>query len=153
MAVTDALDRIVMVNPAFVTLSGREPTEVLGKPAELLGMAPLRGTHLPELDTALREGRRWSGESSLATAGGEQQDLWLSVNAIRDAQGRITHHCRVFQDVNPLKEQLRAMADQARHDSLTGAPSASSSFARQHAPAGIRRRWPSCAWTWTASRA
>lgn len=122
MAVTDALDRIVMVNPAFVTLSGREPTEVLGKPAELLGMAPLRGTHLPELDTALREGRRWSGESSLATAGGEQQDLWLSVNAIRDAQGRITHHCRVFQDVNPLKEQLRAMADQARHDSLTGLP-------------------------------
>lgn len=122
MVITDALDRIVLVNPAFVELSGHASTGVLGQSAELMGMAPLRSTHLPELEQTLREGRRWGGESVLTTAEGHQQDLWLNVSTIRNAQQRITHHCRVFQDVNPLKEQLRAMADQARHDSLTGLP-------------------------------
>lgn len=120
--ITDALDRIVMVNPAFVELSGHAAAEMLGQPAELMGMAPLRGTHLPELEQTLRDGRRWSGESALTTAAGQQQALWLNVSVIRGANQRITHHCRVFQDVNPLKEQLRAMADQARHDALTGLP-------------------------------
>ena len=122
MVITDALDRIVLVNPAFVDLSGHATEAVLGQPAELMGMAPLRSTHLPELEQTLREGRRWGGESVLTTAEGKQQDLWLNVSTIRNARQRITHHCRVFQDVNPLKEQLRAMADQARHDSLTGLP-------------------------------
>lgn len=123
MVITDALDRVVMVNPAFVTLSGHEAQALLGQPAELVGMAPLRGTHLPELEEALREGRRWGGETCLATAQGDQRDLWLNVSAIRgDGGQRVTHHCRVFQDVNPLKEQLRTMAEQARHDSLTGLP-------------------------------
>ena len=122
MVITDALDRIVLVNPAFVDLSGHASEAVLGQPAELMGMAPLRSTHLPELEQTLREGRRWGGESTLTTATGTLQDLWLNVSTIRNAQQRVTHHCRVFQDVNPLKEQLRAMADQARHDSLTGLP-------------------------------
>lgn len=122
MVITDALDRIVLVNPAFVDLSGHASEAVLGQPAELMGMAPLRSTHLPELEQTLREGRRWGGESTLTTATRTLQDLWLNVSTIRNAQQRVTHHCRVFQDVNPLKEQLRAMADQARHDSLTGLP-------------------------------
>lgn len=122
IVITDALDRIVLVNPAFVELSGHTAVAVLGQSAELMGMAPLRGTHLPELEQTLRKGRRWSGESMLTSAQGKQQDLWLNVSTIRNAQQRVTHHCRVFQDVNPLKEQLRAMADQARHDSLTGLP-------------------------------
>lgn len=122
IVITDALDRIVLVNPAFVEVSGHTAVAMLGQPAELMGMAPLRGTHLPELEQTLREGRRWSGESMLTTAQGIQQDLWLNVSTIRNAQQRVTHHCRVFQDVNPLKEQLRTMADQARHDSLTGLP-------------------------------
>lgn len=120
--ITDGLDRIVMMNPAFMELSGHPLDTMLGQNAELMGMAPLRGTHLPELEQVLREGRRWSGESSLTTAQGDQLALWLNVSVVRDERQRVTHHCRVFQDVNPLKEQLRTMADQARHDSLTGLP-------------------------------
>ncbi len=120
--ITDGLDRIVMMNPAFMELSGYPLDTMLGQNAELMGMAPLRGTHLPELEQTLRQGKRWSGESSLTTAQGNQLALWLNVSTVRDERQRVTHHCRVFQDVNPLKEQLRTMADQARHDSLTGLP-------------------------------
>ena len=122
MVITDALDRVVMVNPAFVALSGHTAHQLLGQSAELMGMAPLRASHLPGVDTAMREGTRWNGETTLMDQTGQARDLWLAVNVIRDAERRITHHCRVFQDINPLKAQLRALAEQARHDSLTGLP-------------------------------
>jgi diguanylate cyclase (GGDEF)-like protein/PAS domain S-box-containing protein len=122
IVLTDALDRVVQVNPAFEAMSGRAALDMLGQPAELLGLTPLRATHLAGIDTALREVNRWSGESAVIGADGQAHDLWLNVSTIRDAEHRISHHFRVFQDVEPLKAQLRQMAEQARHDSLTGLP-------------------------------
>lgn len=122
IVITDALDRVVLVNPAFETLTGRVGRQMLGQPAELLGLVPLRPSHLSGIDEALRQGTRWSGESELVGADGKSHDLWLNVSTIRDAEKRLSHHCRVFQDVEPLKDQLRQMADQARHDSLTSLP-------------------------------
>lgn len=122
MVITDALDRVVLVNPAFEALTGRIGRQMVGQPAELLGLVPLRPSHLAGIDDALRQGTRWSGESELVGADGQTHDLWLHVSTIRDAEKRLSHHCRVFQNVEPLKEQLRQMADQARHDSLTSLP-------------------------------
>lgn len=120
MVITDALDRVVLLNDAFVALTGVTPERALGQPAELLGIQPLRPSHLPGIDLAMRRGERWSGEASLRGTDGEHHDWWLAVSTVRDQERRITHHTRVFQDVEPLKAQLRQMADQARHDSLTG---------------------------------
>jgi diguanylate cyclase (GGDEF)-like protein/PAS domain S-box-containing protein len=122
MVITDALDRIVLINPAYVRLCGIEPSSLMGQSAELQGMAPLRASHLQGIDTALRDGGRWSGESSLRDASNQEHELWLVVSTLRDAEQRITHHIRMFQNIEPLKAQLRAMAEQARMDSLTNLP-------------------------------
>jgi diguanylate cyclase (GGDEF)-like protein/PAS domain S-box-containing protein len=122
MVISDALDRIVLVNPAYIKLSGIQAQEVLGKSAELQGLAPLRAAHLHGIDAALREGGRWSGESSLRDAEQKEHELWLVVSTLRDDANRITHHIRMFQNIEPLKAQLRLMAEQARMDSLTGLP-------------------------------
>lgn len=122
MVITDAMDRIVMVNTAFTHAVGVEAKTLLGKSAELQGMAPLRGSHLNGIDQSLKEGRRWSGESSVCGQDGQVHEWWLVVSALKDEQGRLTHHCRVFQDVEPLKAQLRQMSEQARHDALTELP-------------------------------
>jgi diguanylate cyclase (GGDEF)-like protein/PAS domain S-box-containing protein len=120
MVISDALDRVVYANPAFAVLTGMSPARALGQPAELMGMQPLRPSHLPGLDSMLRQGQCWSGEGTLDDVHGQFLDVWLSVSVIRNAEGHITHHVRTFQDVAPLKQQLRQMAEQARHDSLTG---------------------------------
>jgi diguanylate cyclase (GGDEF)-like protein/PAS domain S-box-containing protein len=122
MVITDAMDRIVLINPAYARLCGAEPKALLGQSAELLGMAPLRPSHLHGIETALRDGGRWSGESSLRDASNTKHELWLVVSTLRDADQRITHHIRMFQNIEPLKAQLRAMAEQARMDSLTNLP-------------------------------
>lgn len=120
MVITDALDRISLANGAFALLTGHDISQIVGQPAELLGLQPLRPTHLQGIDEAIRQGEPWSGESHVKGADGQGHDLWLTVNTVRGQDGRITHLARVFQDVTPLKAQLRQMAEQARHDSLTG---------------------------------
>lgn len=122
MVITDALDRILVVNQAFTQLIGMDSAALLGQSAELCGMPPLRASHLQGIDQALRDGSRWSGEATLSSPDGQAHELWLVVSTLRDADQRITHHTRAFQNVEPLKAQLRQMSEQARHDSLTGLP-------------------------------
>ena len=122
MVITDGLDRIVMANQAFARLCGMSTDALLGQSAELHGLAPLRPSHLPGIDQHLKDGTRWAGESGITSQDGAVHDMWLAVSTLKDTSGRITHHSRVFQDIAPLKKQLRQMAEQARHDSLTELP-------------------------------
>lgn len=122
VVVSDGLDRIVMVNPAFLTMTGLSPSEVVGHSAELLGMAPLRDSHLNGVRNALQAALRWSGESTQTCADGQQIDTCLTVTALRNEAGQITQHIRTFNDITALKQQQRVLAEQARHDSLTGLP-------------------------------
>lgn len=122
VVVTDAVDRIVMVNPAFLHLTGLTPSEAIGHSAELLGMPPLRESHLPGIAPALLAGQRWSGESSQVCQDGRALDTWLSVSVLRNDLDKITQHIRVFSDISVLKAHQRELAEQARHDSLTGLP-------------------------------
>jgi diguanylate cyclase (GGDEF)-like protein/PAS domain S-box-containing protein len=122
VVVSDALDRIEMVNPAFLNMTGMSPSEVIGKSAELLGLCPLRDSHLPGMAEALLSGQRWSGESRQVCADGRTLDTWLNVNTLRNARQRVTQHIRVFSDISALKDQQRELVEQARHDSLTGLP-------------------------------
>lgn len=122
IVVSDAVDRIVMVNPAFLNLTGLTPAEVVGRSAELLGMPPLRESHLPGVTQALRGGQRWSGESHQVCQDGRNLDTWLSVSTLRNDLQKVTQHIRVFSDISVLKAHQRELAEQARHDSLTGLP-------------------------------
>ena len=122
VVVTDALDRILMVNPAFTNLSGLTPAEVVGKNAELVGLPPLRESHLAGIEQALAQHQRWSGESHQVCQNGRRIDTWMSVSALRNESGRVAQHIRIFSDISALKAQQHELIAQARHDSLTGLP-------------------------------
>lgn len=122
VVVSDAVDRIVTVNPAFLNLTGLKESEVLGRSAELVGLPPLRESHLPHITTTLASGQRWHGESRQVCHDGRSLDIWLSVSTLRNEANRITQHIRLFSDISVLKAQQRELVEQARHDSLTGLP-------------------------------
>lgn len=122
VVVTDAVDRVVMVNPAFLNLTGMSPSEALGQSAELMGLPPLRESHLPGIAQALRSGQRWSGESRQICQDGRELDTWMSVSTLRNELHKVTQHIRVFSDISVLKAHQRELVEQARHDSLTGLP-------------------------------
>ncbi len=120
--VTDALDRVIMVNPTFLRMSGLRPHEVMGHDAELLGLAPLRESHLVGIQNTLDGGPRWSGESPMLGPDGRLLETWLGVSILRNGNQQITQHIRVFSDISMLKAQQRELIEQARRDSLTGLP-------------------------------
>lgn len=119
---TDSADRVQMVNPAFSHLTGLSPSDVMGKPAELIGMMPLRGSHLAGFEQAMQVQQRWSGESQQVCQDGRMLDIWLNVSALRTPQGKAHQYIRLFSDISALKAQQRELIEQARHDSLTGLP-------------------------------
>lgn len=122
VVVSDALDRIVMVNPAFLKMMGLRQDAVIGQSAELLGMAPLRESHLSGIEDALRSGHRWTGECTLVGLEGRALETWLAVTTLRSEDQRLSQHIRVLTDISVLKAQQRELAEQARRDSLTGLP-------------------------------
>lgn len=141
IVITDALDRVVRVNPAFLHLSGLTPSEALGRSAELLGMPPLRESHLPGIRDALQGAERWTGESQQVRGDGRTLDIWLSVSTLRNVHNGITQHIRVFSDISVLKAQQRELVEQARHDVLTGLPNRRAFSERlRQAMARARRR-------------
>lgn len=122
VVVTDSMDRVLMVNPAFTRLSGLTPSDVLGKNAELVGLSAMRDTEIQGIDLALRSQQRWSGESHQICQDGRKIDTWMSVSVMRNEAGRVVQHVRVFSDISALKARQRELIAQARHDSLTGLP-------------------------------
>lgn len=122
VVVTDAQDRIVMANPAFLGMTGFELTHITGRPAHEAGLPPLRNDTLDGVEDACARNRRWTGDGHQQRADGTRFATWLSVGTLRDEAGRLTHHTRLFSDISALKHQQHQLAELALQDSLTKLP-------------------------------
>ncbi len=127
--ITDADNRILRVNPAFTTITGYQPSEVIGQTPALLAS----GRHGREFYTAmwrsLQDTGSWSGEICNRRKDGCEYLEWLSISVVRDAAGVIMHHVAVFADLSE-HTAMRARIDWlASHDALTGLPNRASFIA------------------------
>ncbi len=101
--VSDPDNRIIMVNPAFATITGYSSDDVAGKNPHILSS----GTHPPAFylklwETLLSTGD-WSGEICNRRKNGELYLVWLSIRLVHDEGGKITHHVAVFHEISKRK--------------------------------------------------
>jgi len=120
--VADTNNRIVKVNPAFTTITGYSPEEAIGKTTRLLSS----GTHPPEFykemwDT-LNSAGSWQGEISNRRKSGEFYTEWLSINEVRDNEGKLSNYVALFTDISERKAAEAHMHNLAHYDVLTGLP-------------------------------
>ncbi len=99
VTVTDPDNLIIMVNPAFTTITGYSQEEVIGKNPSILSSR----THPPVFyiklwETLLATGS-WNGEICNRRKNGELYTEWLSIKLVRDESGKITHHVAVFHEI------------------------------------------------------
>ena len=113
MVITDKEGTILDVNPSFERIYGYTKEEVLGKNPRIL-----KSEHsTPELykemwDCILQKGY-WSGEIIDIDKKGEEHPVLLSISALRDEYGEITHFVGTAVDITEKKnaeERIRELS-------------------------------------------
>ena len=120
--VIDVGGRIVAINPAFTQITGYIEIEALGQDSTLTRSSRHDVAFYMELWEDLRENGFWRGEIWNMRKNGELYLEWLTVSAVRDNLGDITHYVAVFSDITKVKESQDKLDHMAHHDPLTALP-------------------------------
>jgi PAS domain S-box-containing protein/putative nucleotidyltransferase with HDIG domain len=122
VVVTDRDRLITYINPAFQTLLGYAPDEVLGRSVEsVLGVPGGAGeSHPDQVIDRLGADGVWSGEAMRRAKDGTGIPVYLSSVAVRDERGDTIGSLATYLDLRPIRraeEKLRE--SEARYRALT----------------------------------
>lgn len=122
IVITDAKSNIVATNDAFTRLTGYSEAEVVGRNPKILSAGRTSPEVFAQMWADLTEHGSWEGELWDRRKTGEPYQKWLSINAVRDRKGRITHYIGSFTDITERKTSEERMLFLAHHDALTQLP-------------------------------
>jgi diguanylate cyclase (GGDEF)-like protein/PAS domain S-box-containing protein len=122
IVITDPEACIVEVNDAFSRITGYSREEVLGKNPATLKSGHQGSEFYQEMWRAIIDNGQWSGEVWNRRKGGEVYAEHLTISAVRDERGGVSHYAGVFADITPQKEYERKLEKIAHYDALTGVP-------------------------------
>lgn len=105
--ITDAEQRILFANDAFLRLVGYPLEELVGQNCRLLQGPGTRPEEVAAIAEALTSGRGFRGELLNYRKDGSSFRNFLTINPMRDADGRITHFVSAQLDVTAEAEQRR----------------------------------------------
>lgn len=119
IVISDAHDRILSVNRAFLGMTGYTQEELTGR---LLRDVQMDSDAVRAREQALRDGGSWSGEVAWRLHNGETKALETSTEAVRDAAGEVLFRIHVCIDTAELRYAQARIRHLAYFDSLTGLP-------------------------------
>ncbi len=108
--ITDAERKIVSVNPAFCSVFGYLPGEVVGGNPKMLASGRHDAGYYAAMWDAINATGHWHGEIWNKRKNGEVFPEWLAISAVKDTAGTVTHYLGIFTDISERKrveEELR----------------------------------------------
>jgi diguanylate cyclase (GGDEF)-like protein/PAS domain S-box-containing protein len=120
--VLDVHGRIVATNPAYTQITGYTEAEALGTQSSLTRATGQDEAFHLNLWRDLAETGFWRGETWNRRKNDDAYLEWLTVSAVRDDEGAVTHYVCVFSDITKVKESQDKLDHLAHHDPLTGLP-------------------------------
>ncbi len=117
---TDAQQRIIMVNPAFTRHTGYTPEEVIGKKPSFLASGQHSAEFYRSMWESLATFGHWHGEIYNRRKNGEIFPEWLSISAVKGKNDTLTHFIGIFSDISDRKTAEAQIQFLSNHDSLTG---------------------------------
>ena len=120
MLVTDSEQKIIEVNQAFCNMFGYSRREVMGLEPQMLSSGLHDRTFYRNFWYKVFKTGVWQGEIKNRHANGTVLDQWVSVNQVRDANGRIHHYTAIYTDLTELNEAQAKNLYLANTDPLSG---------------------------------
>lgn len=122
MMLLDSACRIVMVNQAFTRITGYDRAEVMGRNPRILSSGRHDRAFYDAMWDDIREKGCWQGEIWNTRKNGAGYPEWLSIQAMYDPSGKLTHYIGLFSDMTERKKAQDRIQWLAHFDALTGLP-------------------------------
>jgi diguanylate cyclase (GGDEF)-like protein/PAS domain S-box-containing protein len=122
MCITDSQQVILQVNHAFTELTGYSAQEAVGQTPHLLSSGHHDAAFYQAMWATLKQQGRWQGEVWNKRKDGSVFTEWLSISAVVDAAGAVTHYIGSFFDITASKLAQEQLTQLAYFDPLTQLP-------------------------------
>ncbi len=122
IALSDAADRVVMVNAAFEKLTGFTAGEMVGLPWAESPFRPVDPIESAKRGEQLLRDGYVTGEVTRFRKDGKELALWITATCVYEKEGKLANYVRIFSDISALKESQRQLQQLATHDTLTDLP-------------------------------
>jgi PAS domain S-box-containing protein len=121
MFITDAAGVILRVNQAFTEITGYSAEECVGQTPKLLSSGATTPLFIPRCARVLNAGS-WQGEIWNRRKNAEIFPEWLTISAVTDNEGRVTHYVSALTDISLHKATQEEIQQLAFYDALTRLP-------------------------------
>ena len=122
IVITDADERILRVNQAFLEMTGFSAAELIGKTPRLFKSGRHDAAFYAGMWEALRQTGLWQGEIWDRRKNGEIFPKWLSIKAVKAADDAVTHYVATHTDITERKAAEEQIRNLAFYDPLTELP-------------------------------
>jgi diguanylate cyclase (GGDEF)-like protein/PAS domain S-box-containing protein len=122
IVITDAAGDILRANPAYCSLTGYSPEELIGKNQRILNSGRHDRSFFQAMWHALQNEGRWTGKIWNRRKDGSLFLEILNIVALHDAGGTATHYVGFFSDITQEGLDADLLGQLAFYDPLTGLP-------------------------------
>jgi diguanylate cyclase (GGDEF)-like protein/PAS domain S-box-containing protein len=122
MFITDAQNVILRVNRAFSEITGYSSEEAIGQTPRLLSSGRHDAKFYAEMHESIRHSRSWQGEIWNRRKNNEIYPEWLTITAVTNSAGVMTHYVSTLTDISQRKASEEKIQYLAFYDSLTRLP-------------------------------
>ncbi|MDD2544685.1 MAG: diguanylate cyclase [Burkholderiaceae bacterium] len=122
MFITDAQGVILRANQACTQLLGYSHEDLVGQHTRILRSGRHDAAFYQALWQSVGNTGKWEGEVWDRCKDGRVLPLWITISAVRDAQGAISHHVACMADMTLRKAQEEEILKLALYDQLTAVP-------------------------------
>ena len=122
MMITDTHSIIQRVNQAFTKITGYTAEEALGQTPRMLSSGRQDAAFYAAMWDEIKRSGSWQGEIWNRRKSGELYPQHLTITAVREDGGEITHYVATLHDISERKRAEEQIYDLAFHDALTHLP-------------------------------
>ena len=117
--ITETDGTIIRVNPAFEKMTGYSSQELIGQNPSFLQSGKQDKNFYANMWREIAENGMWQGELWNKHKSGTLYAEWLTLTAVKNESGEVTHYVGTTQDVTTRKQAESKIEYRAYHDDLT----------------------------------